>query len=77
MIGIVILRVHFGRSLFCNSSFNFFYIDDKEETNLIFFYLGFFHGHSRFTGREGKGESTIHSLQTTQKTNKNITKYNI
>ena len=27
--------VHFGRGLFCHSNFIFFYIDDKEKTNLI------------------------------------------
>ena len=32
----VISSLHFGRGLFCYSNFNFFYIDDKEETNLIF-----------------------------------------
>ena len=35
MFGVVISPVHFGRSLFYYSNFNFFYIDDKEETNLI------------------------------------------
>ena len=35
MSGVVILPVHFGRGFFCYSNFNFFYIDDKEETNLI------------------------------------------
>ena len=27
--------VHFGQGLFCYSNFNFSYIDDKKETNLI------------------------------------------
>ena len=35
MFGVVISHVHFGRGLFSYSNFNFFYIDDKEETNLI------------------------------------------
>ena len=35
MFAVVIPSVHFGRGLFCHSNFNFFYIDDKEETNLI------------------------------------------
>ena len=33
--GVVILSVHFARGLFCYSNFNFFNVDDKEETNLI------------------------------------------
>ena len=35
MFGVVISSVHFDRGLFCCSNFNFFYIDDKEETSLI------------------------------------------
>ena len=35
MLGVVILPVHFGRGLFCSSNFIFFYIDNKEEINLI------------------------------------------
>ena len=35
MFGVVITPVHFGRSLFCYSKFNFLYIEDKGETNLI------------------------------------------
>ena len=35
MFGVVISPVHFGRGLFCYSDFDFFYIDDKEEANLI------------------------------------------
>ena len=35
MFGLVISPVHFGRGLFCCSNFNVFYIDDKNETNLI------------------------------------------
>ena len=35
MCGVMISPAHFGRDLFCYSSFNFFYIDNKEETNLI------------------------------------------
>ena len=31
----MISSVHFGRGLSCDSNFIFFYIDDKEETNLI------------------------------------------
>ena len=35
MFGVEILPVRFSRGLFCYSNFGFFYIDDKEETNLI------------------------------------------
>ena len=35
MFEMVISPVHFGRGLFCYSNFNSFYVDDKEETNLI------------------------------------------
>ena len=35
MSGVVILPMHFGRGLLCYSNFDFFYIGDKEETNLI------------------------------------------
>ena len=35
MSGVVISPVHSDRDLFCYSNFNFFHIDDKEETNLI------------------------------------------
>ena len=35
MFWVVISPVHFGQGLFCYSNFNFFYIDDKEKTNLI------------------------------------------
>ena len=35
MFEVVILPVHFDRGLFCCSNFIFFYIDDKEKTNLI------------------------------------------
>ena len=35
MFGAVILSVHFDQGLVCYSKFIFFYIDDKEETNLI------------------------------------------
>ena len=35
MCAVVNSPAHFGRDLFCYSSFNFFYIDNKEETNLI------------------------------------------
>ena len=35
MFGVVISPVHFGRGLFCHSNFNFFYIDEKEETIFI------------------------------------------
>ena len=35
MFGVEISPVHLGRDLFCYSNFNFLYIDDKEETNLI------------------------------------------
>ena len=34
MFGIKILPMHFGRGLFCCCNFIFFYIDDKEKTNL-------------------------------------------
>ena len=37
MFGVIILPVHFGRGLFCSSSFNFFYIDDiYTDESLIF-----------------------------------------
>ena len=35
MFGAVISLVHFGRGLFYYSYFIVFYIEDKEETNLI------------------------------------------
>ena len=35
VFGVVISPVHFVRGLVCYSNFIFFYIDDKEETNLI------------------------------------------
>ena len=35
VFGLVISPVHFGRGLFCCSYFNFLYINDKEEVNLI------------------------------------------
>ena len=35
MFGVVISPVQFGRGVFCYSNFSFFYIDDKEKTNLI------------------------------------------
>ena len=35
MFGIVISLVHFDRGLFYYSNFNFSYIDDKDETDLI------------------------------------------
>ena len=35
MLGVLISPVHFDRGLFCYSNFIFFYIDDKEKTNLI------------------------------------------
>ena len=35
MFGVVISPVHFGRCLFCYSSFNFFEIDNKEKTSWI------------------------------------------
>ena len=35
MFGEVISPVHFGRGLFCYSNSNFFYIDNKEKTNLV------------------------------------------
>ena len=35
MFGVVISPVNFGRGLLFYSNFNFFYIDGKEETNLI------------------------------------------
>ena len=35
MVAVVTPPVHFDRGLFCCCSFNFCYIDDKEETNLI------------------------------------------
>ena len=40
MFGIVIWPAHFVRGLFCYSNFNFFYTDNKEETN----YYNFKHG---------------------------------
>ena len=70
MIGIVILRVHFGRSLFCNSSFNFFYIDDKEETNLIFFIWVFFT--DIHDSQDGKGKGSL--LYTVYKQHRRLTK---
>ena len=35
MFGVIFSSVHFGRRLLCYSNFDFFYIDEKEETNLI------------------------------------------
>ena len=35
MFGVVISPVNFGQDLFCYSSFKFFNIEDKDETNLI------------------------------------------
>ena len=35
MFRVMISPGHFGRGLFCYSNFDFFYIDDKEEINLI------------------------------------------
>ena len=35
MSWVVISPVHFDRDLVCYSNFNFFYIDDEEETNSI------------------------------------------
>ena len=35
MFEVLVLPLQFGRGLFCYSSFSFFYIDNKVETNLI------------------------------------------
>ena len=35
MFEVLISHSHFGRGLFCYSNFNFFYIDDEEETVFI------------------------------------------